>query len=65
MLLRERGLRADTDYASRSIKGQLTQAKRLEARGTLVVAADAQVLRRPGQEDVPVESPDEILELLS
>jgi histidyl-tRNA synthetase len=65
MLLRERGLRADTDYASRSLKGQLTQAKRLGARGTLVVDASGQVLRRPGREDVPVESPDEIPELLA
>jgi histidyl-tRNA synthetase len=64
-LMREQGLRADTEYASRSLKGQLTQAKRLGARGTLVVGRSAQVLRRPGQEDVPVESPDEILELLA
>ena len=65
MFLRERGLRADTDYASRSVKGQLTQAKRLGARGTLVVDGSGQVLRRPGQEDVAVESPDEIMELLA
>ena len=65
MFLRERGLRADTDYASRSVKGQLTQAKRLGARGTLVVDESGQVLRRPGQEDVAVESPDEIMELLA
>jgi histidyl-tRNA synthetase len=65
MLLRERGLRADTDYASRSLKGQLTQSKRLAARGTLVVDEGGQVLRRPGREDVSVESPDEILELLA
>jgi histidyl-tRNA synthetase len=64
-LVREQGLRADTEYASRSLKGQLTQAKRLGARGTLVVGRSGQVLRRSGQEDVPVESPDEILELLA
>ena len=64
-LLRERGLRADTDYASRSLKGQLTQAKRLGARGTLVVSESGQVLRRAGQEDVEVSSPDEIEELLA
>jgi histidyl-tRNA synthetase len=64
-LLRERGLRADTDYASRSLKGQLTQAKRLGARGTLVVSESGQGLRRPGRADVEVGSPDEIEELLA
>ncbi len=62
--LRRRGMRADTDYAGRSLKGQLTQAGRLGARATLVVDVDGQVLRRPGQEDVRVGSLDELLELV-
>ncbi len=62
--LRRRGLRADTEYAGRSLKGQLTQAGRLGARATLVVEGDGQVLRRPGREDVRVGSLEELLELL-
>jgi histidyl-tRNA synthetase len=62
--LRRQGLRADTDYARRSLKGQLTQAGRLGARATLVVEGDGQTLRRPGQEDVQVGSLDELEELL-
>jgi histidyl-tRNA synthetase len=62
--LRRQGLRADTDYARRSLKGQLTQAGRLGARATLVVESDGQVLRRPGQEDVPVGSFEELEQLL-
>jgi len=63
--LRAGGLRADTDYARRSLKGQLTQAGRLGARATLVVEADGQVLRRPGREDVQVGSLAELEELLA
>jgi histidyl-tRNA synthetase len=63
--LRARGICADTDYAGRSLKGQLTQAGRLGARATLVVEAEGQLLRRPGQEDVPVGSPTELAELLA
>jgi histidyl-tRNA synthetase len=62
--LRRRGLRADTDYAGRSLKGQLTQAGRVRARATLVVEGDGQTLRRPGQEDVAVGSFDELAGLV-
>jgi histidyl-tRNA synthetase len=62
--LRAAGLRGDTDYAARSLKGQLTQAGRLGARATLVVESDALTLRRPGQEDVPVGSLAELEALL-
>ena len=34
-----RGLACDTDYAGRSLKGQLTQAGRLGARGRVVIDA--------------------------
>ena len=47
--LRARGVAADTDYAGRSLKGQLTQAGRLGAAATVVVGADGAVLRRPGR----------------
>ena len=62
--LRREGLSADTDSAGRSLKGPLTQAGRLGARATLVVAGDGQVLRRPGREDVQVGSLAELEELL-
>jgi histidyl-tRNA synthetase len=62
--LRAEGLIGDTDYAGRSLKGQLTQAGRLGSRATLVVESEGQVLRRPGQEDVPVGSLEELREQL-
>jgi histidyl-tRNA synthetase len=58
--LRERGVSSDTDYAGRSLKGQLTQASRLGATTTVVVRADGASIRRAGQEDVAVAL-DEVL----
>ena len=62
--LRGRGRSCDTDYAGRSVKGQLTRAKRLGARATLVVERDGQMLRRAREEDVPVGSWQELEALL-
>ena len=45
--LRHQGQSADTDYAGRSLKGQLTQAGRLGARLTVIVGASWSDLRRP------------------
>jgi histidyl-tRNA synthetase len=56
--LRERGVSADTDYAGRSLKGQLTQAGRLGAATTVVVGADGASLRRSGEADEPVDLAD-------
>jgi histidyl-tRNA synthetase len=56
--LRRRGLSADTDYAGRSLKGQLTQASRLDARATVVVDADGATVRRRGEEDERVSLDD-------
>jgi histidyl-tRNA synthetase len=54
--VRAHGLSADTDYAGRSLKGQLTQAQRLGA-GTVVVAhADGFTVRRPGAADEELSS---------
>jgi len=58
--LRERGVSSDTDYAGRSLKGQLTQASRLGATITVVVRADGASIRRAGREDVAVAL-DEVL----
>jgi histidyl-tRNA synthetase len=62
--LRRRGLSADTDYAGRSLKGQLTQAGRLNARATVLVDADGAVtVRRRGEEDVQVSLDDVVATL--
>jgi histidyl-tRNA synthetase len=52
--LRAAGVACDTDYAGRSVKGQLTQARRLGASMTVVVQADGATLRRQGSPDEPV-----------
>ena len=53
----------DTDYAGRSLKGQLTQAARLGATTTVVVGSERATIRRGGlaDEDVPH---DRVLEKL-
>ena len=52
--LRSAGRSCDTDYAGRSLKGQLTQARRLGARLTVIVGPDGATIRAPGAEDVSV-----------
>ena len=56
--LRARGVAADTEYASRSLRGQLTQASRLGADTVVVVRDDGATIRRAGEadEDVPLEA---------
>jgi histidyl-tRNA synthetase len=62
--LRARGRAADTDYAGRSLKGQLTQAGRLGARLTVVVGPNGATIREPGSQDVEIPL-DELEERLS
>jgi histidyl-tRNA synthetase len=62
--LRAAGRTADTDYAGRSLKGQLTQAGRLGARTTVVVGATAATIRTAGTQDVEVPL-EELAERLS
>jgi histidyl-tRNA synthetase len=52
--LRRSNVACDTDYAGRSLKGQLTQAGRAAARTTVIVSAAGATLRRAGQEDEPI-----------
>ena len=52
--LRARGRSCETDYAGRSLKGQLTQAQRLGAERTVIAAADGAMLRRHGKPDESV-----------
>ena len=49
--LRRAGVAAETDYAGRSLKGQLTQARRLDADAVVIVGAETATLRRPGAAD--------------
>jgi histidyl-tRNA synthetase len=52
--LRRAGVAAETDYAGRSLKGQLTQAGRLGASRIVVVGPEAAVLREQGATDEPL-----------
>ena len=52
--LRAAGVSCDTDYADRSLKGQLTQAGRVNARTTVVVGAAGATMRRQGESDTAV-----------
>ena len=56
--LRAQGRACDTDYAGRSLKGQLTQATRLGAATTVVVHADGATIRRAGSSDEEVALDD-------
>jgi histidyl-tRNA synthetase len=56
--LRGRGIAADTDYAGRSLKGQLTQAGRSGAQTTVVIRADDALVRRAGEQDEVVGHAD-------
>jgi histidyl-tRNA synthetase len=62
--LRATGLSCDTDYADRSLKGQLTQAGRLGATITVVVGSSSATIRAAGTPDVEVPL-DELEERLS
>jgi len=55
---RDAGLAADTDYAARSLKGQLTQAGRSGAETTVIVGPEGAMLRRQGAKDEPVAHAD-------
>jgi histidyl-tRNA synthetase len=48
--LRRAGVSADTDYAGRSFKGQMTQAGRSGATTVVIVRADGAAIRRDGAE---------------
>ena len=62
--LRARGIACDTDYAARSLKGQLTQASRSGAATVVVVAGGDATIRRAGSADELV-SHDALLDRLS
>jgi histidyl-tRNA synthetase len=62
--LRAEGRAAETDYAGRSLKGQLTQAQRLGARATIIAASHGLTVRRRGEPDAEVPTVEEALALL-
>ncbi len=62
--LRARGVASDTDYAGRSLKGQLTQAARSGATTTVVVGREVATIRRTGSTDELVAH-DALLDRLS
>ncbi|HXY81506.1 MAG TPA: histidine--tRNA ligase [Gaiellaceae bacterium] len=61
--LRAAGIAADTDYAGRSLKGQLGYGQK-HAEATLVLGAGGWTLRRGGELDVPIRDVDHLRELL-
>jgi histidyl-tRNA synthetase len=62
--LRAAGVSSETDFAGRSLKGQLTQAGRLGASTTVVVGPASVTIRRAGSADLTVTH-DELLDRLS
>ncbi len=62
--LRADGRACETDYARRSLKGQLTHANRLGAETVIIAGEDGLRIRRRGRDDVDVKTIDEALALL-
>jgi histidyl-tRNA synthetase len=58
--LRREGLACDTDYAGRSLKGQLTQAQRLGAATVVIARRDGFTVRRKGAQDVEASTVEEL-----
>jgi len=61
--LRAAGIAADTDYAARSLKGQIGYAQK-HADATLVLGAGGWTLRRGGELDVTVRDVEHLKEIL-
>jgi histidyl-tRNA synthetase len=59
--LRAEGRSSDTDYAGRSLKGQLTQAQRLGAATVVIAHAGGFTVRRRGEQDVEAPSGDKLV----
>jgi histidyl-tRNA synthetase len=59
--LRRKGRSCDTDYAGRSLKGQLSYASRVGVPTVVIVQSDGFSVRRPGQQDRKAKSLEELL----
>jgi histidyl-tRNA synthetase len=62
--LRAAGVSSDTDYAGRSLKGQLTQARRVGAATTVIVGPAGAKLRHAGSGDEEVAHADVVGRLM-
>jgi histidyl-tRNA synthetase len=62
--LRRQGRACDADYADRSLRGQLTQASRLNAETVVVASKGSLTIRRAGETDVEAASIEELERLL-
>ena len=58
------GVACDTDYAGRSLKGQMTQAGRTGARTVVVARGEDAAVRRAGEQEVVVPL-DDLLDTLN
>jgi histidyl-tRNA synthetase len=58
--LRADGRACDTDYAERSLKGQLTQAQRLGAETVVIASESGYRVRRRGADDIEVATLEEL-----
>jgi histidyl-tRNA synthetase len=56
--LRRAGLRTEVDYGGRSLKGQLTHARRLGAKAIVEWGPERSTIRRSGEEDEEVPTAD-------
>jgi histidyl-tRNA synthetase len=63
--LRRAGVSGDTDYAGRSVNGQMTQAGRSGARTVVVARAEDAVIRRRGADEEVVRLDDLVATLTS
>jgi histidyl-tRNA synthetase len=61
--LRAAGIAADTDYAGRSLKGQIGYGQK-HAGATLILQADGWMLRRGGELDVKIRDVEHLVEVL-
>jgi histidyl-tRNA synthetase len=61
--LRRAGVSADTDYAGRSFKGQMTQAARSGAKTIAIIRGDGAAIRRDGREEQVVALDDVVATL--
>jgi hypothetical protein len=63
--VRREGLSADTDFAGRSLRGQITQGQKLARRVVVLSAEGAATLRTPGRQDRPIDEEGLLRELRS
>jgi histidyl-tRNA synthetase len=63
--MRREGLSADTDFADRSLRGQITQGQRVARRVVVLSADGAATLRTPGRQDRPIDEEGLLRELRS